>query len=349
MRPILLTTDAVGGVWRYSIDLARGLGERGIPVVLAVMGPGASAGQEAELRAVPGARLVQTGLALDWTAPSAAVLTQASDRLGALAALCGAESVHLHAPALVGAARWPVPVVAVAHSDVGTWWQAMRPGAAVPDDFRWRMDATGRGLRRAAATIAPTAAHAAAVRSVYGDVAMTVVLNGAPALPVAAHGERQQAVLTAGRLWDEAKGAAAIDAVAAGLDVPVRAAGPVCGPDGGAVQLRHLELLGTLGPDGMAQAYAGASVFVSMAHYEPFGLSVLEAAKAGLKLVLSDIPTFRELWDGAATFATPDTLAAALRAALDRPDDGAAKARAAGYTLGRMVDATLAVHRGARA
>lgn len=39
--------------------------------------------------------------------------------------------------------------------------------------------------------------------------------------------------------------------------------------------------------------------------FEPFGLAVLEAAQAGCPLVLSDIPTFRELWDGAATFVAP--------------------------------------------
>jgi glycosyltransferase involved in cell wall biosynthesis len=45
-----------------------------------------------------------------------------------------------------------------------------------------------------------------------------------------------------------------------------------------------------------------AAIFVSPARYEPFGLSVLEAATVGCALVLSDIPTFRELWDGAALF-----------------------------------------------
>jgi glycosyltransferase involved in cell wall biosynthesis len=34
-------------------------------------------------------------------------------------------------------------------------------------------------------------------------------------------------------------------------------------------------------------------------------LSVLEAAKSGCALLLSDIPTFRELWDGAALFVSP--------------------------------------------
>ena len=107
---------------------------------------------------------------------------------------------------------------------------------------------------------------------------------------------RERAVLTAGRLWDEAKGAALLDAAAAGLDAPVRAAGPVRGPNGAAVVLPHLTLLGTLDPAGMAREYARASVFASMARYEPFGLSVLEAAQAGMRLVLLDTPVFRELW-----------------------------------------------------
>ena len=79
-RPrLLLTTDAVGGVWRYSVDLARGLSERGVEVVLAVLGPAASGAQRGEAEAIAGLRLVQTGLALDWTAESAAELAAATD------------------------------------------------------------------------------------------------------------------------------------------------------------------------------------------------------------------------------------------------------------------------------
>lgn len=338
-RPLLMTTDAVGGVWRYSIDLARGLADRGIPVVLAVCGPNAGPAQRAEADAVPGLRLVQTGLPLDWTAPDAASLAHASERLSALASLTGATSVHLHAPALVGTVRWPVPVVAVAHSCLATWWRAVRDGEP-PEDFRWRIAATARGLRAAAAVIASTAAHAAALRDVYGDIGITVVHNGAAPAAVTAGGA---AILTAGRLWDEGKNLAAIDAAAA-TGLPIRAAGPTTGPNGARIDLPHLNLLGTLDATAMQQAYAEAKVFVSMTRYEPFGLSVLEAAGAGLRLVLADIPGFRELWDGAATFAHPADLAPILRDALGTPGDGGARARATRYTLDRMTDATHAVH-----
>ena len=124
MPRLLVTTDAVGGVWRYAVDLAGGLADRGIETVLAVMGPPADAAQREEAEAVRGLRLVQTGLPLDWTADSPAALANASAKLAALAALTGVSAAHLHAPALVGDQPWSVPVVAVAHSCVGTWWRA---------------------------------------------------------------------------------------------------------------------------------------------------------------------------------------------------------------------------------
>ena len=348
VQRLLLTTDAVGGVWRYAIDLASGLAGRGIGTVLAVLGPPASAPQRAEAEAIPNLRLVQTGLPLDWTANTPADLAHASGRLATLAALTGVSAVHLHAPALVGSARWPVPVVAVAHSCVGTWWRAVR-GGPMPDDLQWRADATAAGLRTAAAVIAPTAAHAAATEAVYGPTRMHVVHNGCdpstlPNLP------RQRAVLTAGRLWDDGKGVAELDRAAMGLDAPVRAAGPTQGPNGARKTFGHLDLLGTLDQPGMAAAYAGASVFASMALYEPFGLAVLEAAQAGMALVLSDLPGFRELWDGAALFvAAPAALQPALRQALDQPGAlaAAARERAGRYTVDAMVSGTLAVHRAA--
>jgi len=348
MQRLLVTTDAVGGVWRYAVDLAGGLAERGIGTVLAVLGPPASAAQRGEAEAVPNLRLVQTGLPLDWTADGPADLAHASGRLAALAALTGVSAVHLHAPALVGSVRWPVPVVAVAHSCVGTWWRAVR-GGPMPDDLQWRADATGAGLRTAAAVIAPTAAHAAATQAVYGPARMQVVHNGRDPGPFS-NLPRSRAVLTAGRLWDDGKGVGELDRAAMGLDAPVRAAGPTRGPNGAERRFDHLELLGTLDQPGMAAAYGAATVFASMALYEPFGLAVLEAAQAGMALVLSDLPGFRELWDGAALFvANPAALQPALRQALDHPEAlaAAARERAGRYTVNAMTGGTLAVHRAA--
>lgn len=343
---LLMTTDAVGGVWRYSVDLAGGLAAHGVQVVLAVLGPAAGPAQRREAEAVPGLRLMNTGLPLDWTAKAPAELDRASERLASLAALVGAGGIHLHAPALVGAVRWPAPVVAVAHSCVATWWRAVR-GGAMPDDFAWRTAATQAGLLAADAVIAPSAAHGRAIEAVYGPISVQVVHNGSR--PRRAKAQRRPAVLTAGRLWDEGKAVAWLDRAAAGLGAPVLAAGPLRGPDGPTAHFDHLQLLGNLGPDALAAEYAGATVFASMARYEPFGLAVLEAAQAGMALVLSDAPSFRELWEDAAIFvATEAELGPALRQALAAPEPWAARAqaRAARYTVEQMVAGTLAVHRG---
>jgi len=93
-------------------------------------------------------------------------------------------------------------------------------------------------------------------------------------------------------------------------------------------------------------------VFASVSRYEPFGLAVLEAAQAACALVLSDIPTFRELWNGAAVFVPPEdpvALAGAFTTLLHDPaaverQGALAQARAAGFSPSRTADATWAVH-----
>ena len=336
-----MTTDAIGGVWRYAVELSRGLAERGCAVTLAVVGPPAAPSQRAEL--APGVRVLDTGLPLDWLAERPADLDRASFALATLAR--DADVALLHAPALLRA-TWPVPVVAFAHSCLATWFDAVRGGPVAPE-YAWRAQAAADGFRRADAVAAPTHAFAEAVRRMHGLCAVAVVHNGRDPVPGPPF-PRDRVVLTAGRLWDDGKDAALLDRVAVRLSAPVRAAGPTTGPAGAAIALPNLSLLGVLGEAGMAAALARASVFASPARYEPFGLAVLEAAQAGLALVLSDIPTFRELWDGAAFFAEPgddDAWAEALERALADPAPWAARARvrATNYSASAMVAGTAAL------
>ena len=349
---LMLTTDAVGGVWRYSLDLAAGLARRGIGCDLAVLGPALSAGQRVEATQTGVLRVIETGLPLDWTAPDPGALRVAAESLAGLAQRLGADRVHLHTPALAAEAPWSVPVVAVAHSCVGTWWNAVRSGP-IPADLAWRAQAMARGLAEADAVIAPTRAFATQLTRLYRPGReIQVVHNGAE--PWAADdGARTPGVLAAGRLWDEGKNIAALDRVARELDVPVRAAGPRVGPTGAQFEAASLLLLGQLSQTQMRACLAGSTVFASPARYEPFGLAVLEAALGGMALALADIPTFRELWDGAALFFHPDDdagLRDVLRRLLERPKPFAARARerARLYPLDRMVDATLRVHDGLR-
>ncbi len=350
---IMVTTDAVGGVWRYSLTLAAEWSRAGIAVDLAVLGPAPALSQQMEAAAIPGLILHQTDLPLDWTAPDPAALEQAAAETADLAGGLGVDTVHLHAPGLIGAGVvWPVPVTAVLHSCLLTWWQALRQGPP-PADLAWRIEATAAGLRRAGHVVAPSHAFRDAVLAAYGSACpIAVIPNGRHPLPEPATpaGARPRVVLAAGRFWDAAKDVATLDASARRLQAPVHAAGSFQGPNGQTATTDALVRCGSLDETGLAAAFAGSRVFVSTARYEPFGLAVLEAAQAGLALVLADIPSFRELWGDAALFVPPGDgagFAAALSQALDDPTPlaDAARRRALRYSAAAMADATLALHR----
>lgn len=351
---VLMSADAVGGVWQYSLDLAAGLVGRGLPVTVAILGPAPSGARIAAAEAATGARIVATGLPLDWTAGTPEAVLGAARALAALADAIGADLVHLHSPALAQA-DYPVPVAAVCHSCVATWWDAVETGP-LPPDLAWRHDLTVRGCRAADALLAPTRAHALATARVCSLAQPPVVVRNGRGLsglspraavprPLVPH------AFTAGRLWDRAKNAAALDRLADRLSVPLRAAGSVEGPNGTRIEIRHLHQLGRLDEAGIAAELAGRPVFVSLARYEPFGLAVLEAAAAGCALVLSDIPSFRELWDGAAAFVGADHDGAAAEVVqgflgdpAQREAAGKAAAlRAARYGVDAMIEGVLGV------
>jgi glycogen(starch) synthase len=348
---LLMTTDAVGGVWTYAVELAGGLAAFGVQTTLAVLGPEPAPDQRAAARQVPGLDLIVTGQPLDWTASSRAELQAAAQAVAELARAVSPDLIHLNTPALAGLAGWPAPVLGACHSCLLTWWQAVRRGEP-PEDFAWRIALQAEGLRACAALIAPTRAHARAVAAAYGVAPPQVVHNGRTGQAAPADQEREAAVLAAGRLWDAGKNLPALDEVAALLSAPVLAAGPLKGPNGESIALEHIQPLGQLDPAALAGRMQQTAVFASLALYEPFGLTALEAAEAGCALVLSDIPTHRELWEGAALFAparNPRTAAMILRGVLNnarlrRVWSRAALKRAERYTAAAMSAATLEVY-----
>lgn len=302
---IVMTTDCVGGVWQYATDLANGLAASGYRVTLALTGPVPPERLPAVPRAGSPVRVVETGLPLDWLAKDAGEIIDASRALSTLATDLGADLVQLNSPALACAGPFPMPTAGVLHSCLASWWGAMRE-EAMPDDFVWRTDLLARGLARCDLVVTPTRAFGDQARQLYKlGVEPATVHNGRAFRPAPPQGMHDH-VFTAGRLWDEAKGARLLDRVAARLSVPFFAAGGTRGPHGEEVALDALSLLGQLNSEAIARRLAARPVFASAARYEPFGLSVLEAAMAGCALVLSDIPTFRELWSDAAVFVAPD-------------------------------------------
>ncbi len=349
-----MTADAVGGVFQYACDLARGLAVHDVRTTLALLGPAPTAAQQAWATGVPGLTLISTGQPLDWLATDTTTVRQSAEAVAELSLRHRADIVHLNCPALA-AATYGMPVVAVLHSCLASWWSAVKDGP-MPTDFRWRTELTARGLDAADVVVCPSAALARQAREIYG-IQPLVVHNGRVRPPPARPTAASTFVFTSGRLWDEGKNISTLAAASRLTALPLRAAGSLAGPNGVRAALGDAHALGLLDDTQVRAQLAQQPIFVSAALYEPFGLGVLEAAQAGCPLVLSDIPTFRELWQDAALFAPPRDAEAFAdivnRLALDHDlrnaQSAAAIKRAGRYTLPVMAARMLAVYAAASA
>ena len=322
---VLMTVDTVGGVWRYAVDLARGLNERGIACLLVGAGPCPASAPAFGSPGPAGTELVWTDETLDWMADGEAALESMPATLAGLARDWRADLLHLNLPSQAAGLPEHLPVLVASHSCVPTWWDVMR-GGPLPDRWAWQRRRNRRGLDRADRVLVPSASHAAALIRAYGSAIRLSVVHNATRAPPSGDDGKEPFVLAAGRWWDEGKNASTLDLAAGSSPWPVRMVGALAGPNGQAVSLRHAEALGEVAPEALLALMRRAAIFVSPSRYEPFGLAVLEAATQHAALVLSDIPTFRELWADAALFV-PATDPAGFAGAITRLAQDAALRR----------------------
>jgi glycosyltransferase involved in cell wall biosynthesis len=299
---ILMTSDAVGGVWTYSTGLASALAATGMEVHLVTLGPPPQREKRAMLRGSR-VRLIESNLALEWQDPGAEDLPNARRFLEDLEDEIQPDIVHLNG-FREATFDWLAPVLVVAHSCVNSW-------ALACDDSEWLAEpkwqnytrAVAAGLNKAQAWVTPSRAFHDVICTLYRPISPgAVIWNGIP--PAVPPSSKRRFILAAGRMWDAAKNASALASASKGLDWPVFVAGP--GSDSRSDGAGGVTFMGELAHSALRARMQRAAIFVSPARYEPFGLSVLEAASAGCALVLSDIPTFRELWSGAALFVDPN-------------------------------------------
>ena len=331
VRTVLMTADAVGGVWRYAIDLARALRSDGIQTVIALMGPSPSPAQRCEA-ADAGVTLVDRPYRLEWMPDPWTDVERAGTWLLALARSLRPDVVHLNGYAHAKL-PWPAPVVVVAHSCVRTWWKAVKCEEAPAQWERYTRE-VAQGLLAATVVVAPTAAMLNAIHEQYRlTIKSRVIPNGAVPIQASPRLEMKEPfVLSVGRVWDDAKNIGGVAAVASRLKWPVFVAGECREPGGAKATVPGVHLLGTLCGADLDDWYRRAAIYALPARYEPFGLSVLEAANAACALVLGDIPSLRENWDDAAWFVPPDddcALAAAIGQLVDEPETRSRLARRA--------------------
>ena len=352
-RTVLMTADAVGGVWNYALELARGVAAHGVQVVLAVMGPAPSKAQRAEAAQLPNVTLLHGDFRLEWMEAPWGDLARAGDWLLELEERYSPELVHLNGYGH-GALRWRAPTLMVGHSCVLSWWHAVH-GTEAPAEWNRYRNLVRTGLHAADTVVAPSRVMLASLVRYYGALPRSEVIpNGRELACFAGNLPKEPFVLSVGRLWDEAKNVATLAQAADDVGWPVRVAGDVAGPGGSQVVgvPDGVELLGRCDARQLADHYARAAIYALPARYEPFGLSVLEAAAAGCALVLGDIPSLRENWDGAAEFVAPDDVSAWARrlnalagdAERRRALGATAQARARGFAGEKMVASYLAAY-----
>lgn len=324
LRRILMTTDTVGGVWTYALELAAGLGRLGLEVHLATLGDPPSPAQRRAAKRLGNVELYTSLFRLEWMRDSWGDVRTSGEWLLALEREIRPDLVHLNQYAF-GALPFRAPSLVAGHSCVYSWWRAVH-GTEPPAEWQPYRRVVAQGLAGADLVVAPTHAMLRELEELYGlSGPSTVIANGRSPAQFRPAPQKEPFVLSVGRLWDEAKNLQALDRAAEGLPWKVKVAGPVEHPDGGAdgkARSPRVRLLGRLAPDDLSGWFARASIYALPARYEPFGLSVLEAALSGCALVLGDIPSLRENWDGMARFVDPEDpeeLRRALRSLVDDP------------------------------
>ena len=224
-------------------------------------------------------------------------------QLGELSEAEKADLLHLNVPSQARGLAAGVPAVVVSHSCVATWWHAVR-ATALPEDWEWQRQRSLRGFARGRRLWWRQAQPCRACAQLLWR--RSADHRGGQCRRGAACG---RCTRSRSRLLPAAGGTkarmAALDAAAAASAWPIIVAGALEGPNGERSAFAHAQPVGSV--DGDAALIGRAGIVMSPSLYEPFGLAALEAAGAEAALVLSEIPTYRELWEGAALFAGPTT------------------------------------------
>ena len=355
---ILMTSDCLGGVFVYALELSRALLARDVDVVLATTGRALNAQQRRALRELPKLEVHESQLRVEWMDDAWQDVAETGRWLFELAERIQPDCIHLNEFAH-GALPFSAPTVMVGHSCVLSWWEAVHKGEPLPAKYKRYRDVVRSGLQAAGDVVAPSRAMLEALLQHYGplDRACTIP-NG---IDLGAFGPRskQPWILCAGRLWDEAKNLQSLQRAAAALPWRVCVAGETEGPNGAGSQWRRdreragCRMLGNLTRPELATRLGQAAIYALPARYEPFGLSVLEAAASGCALVLGRVPSLLENWQDAACFVDPDDPDALQHALLGLIADSPrriqlgerARLRARGYGIAPMADAYLQLYR----
>lgn len=347
-----MTTDTVGGVWAYSMELCKALQKHKVKVHLAAMGNWPSKAQQGEAEKLENVLLYKSDYKLEWMQDPWEDVQEAGKWLNSISETLHPDVIHFNNYAHMGKG-WSCPTITVFHSCVQTWWQAVK-GTDFPNTWNRYLEILQSSLNYSDVVVAPTQTIMEKIKANYEITApCEVIYNGidqSSFQPL----EKKEFILCVGRIWDEGKNLLSLSGIAKTLPWPVYVVGNNINPNTGErIEIRNVNFLGNLSPEETREWLMRASIFISPTKYEPFGLSILQAAAAGCALVLNELDTLKELWNDTAIFFDPNDRTEAKKIILDLIEHKSfreevsekARVRAANFSAEKMAENYVNLYR----
>ena len=297
---ILVTTDTAGGVWVYTQELVSGLLRRGDRVTLVSFGGLPRPDQTVWMQEFPNLDFRPTDYKLEWMQDSEGDIQSSKRLLKSIVNETQPDLLHLN-QFCYGDLDIPIPRVVVAHSDVLSWWEQVEGGKPGESPWIvWYRETVKRGLAAADVVITPSGWMLGAIRKHYLDPAYGLVIyNGRTPSRFSTSTQKEDVVLSVGRMWDKAKQISLVSAIPDHVSVWIAGGTREPASESADNNLPHspnCSFLGEQSQPELRDLFAQSAIYAATSRYEPFGLAPVEAAFSKCAIVANDIPVFRELW-----------------------------------------------------
>ena len=307
---VLITSDTVGGVWTYTQELVTGLVHAGHDVTLVSFGRLPVPHQTAWMQNLPRLDYRPTEYRLEWMEIAERDIDESKRYLELLIAEIKPDVLHF-SQYCYGDLATNLPKLVVAHSDIVSWWTAVH--GSEPEDTPWirnYRDSVANGLRGADLVVAPSHWMLDQLSEYYLQLsAGQVIYNGRTPSLFDPDAQKDDLVLSVGRVWDPAKNVSLLmqREQAARISIVGWEREPGREDRQRSVQApANVSLLGPKSQAELREMYARTAIYAATSRYEPFGLAPLEAALSRCALVLHDNAVFRELWSDVGIFFSKD-------------------------------------------
>src|SRR5690606_17349537 len=122
---ILMTTDTLGGVWTYSLELCKALEKYNVQIYLVAMGRWPSESQQQRVSRLKNVILYKSDYKMEWMQDPWEDVKQANKWINTIYHTVLPDIIHLNNYSSIRK-QWEVPIVTVFHSCVITWWEAVK-------------------------------------------------------------------------------------------------------------------------------------------------------------------------------------------------------------------------------